>query len=287
MRIFLVATAFLLVFDACPLNGQVTESLADSAFSNIERQGDQPASAGTPSTAIEILAAGDDAQRDPPSEENSTSPVESLQRTPVKRPDFNRDIYYKNKLEFSLESGWLPINVPFVWDFLVSSPYTVWPLAYTMVPTLVGVRWQTGDVKGPVILRGNWDLAFSGSYTDIPRGPETRYFAFDFGIRRNFVPRRWRVVPYYEMRGGLGDINAKGYKVLFGQGQDLTFTYMMGSGARYNINPRWSVTAGLNYMHVSNFYLSEPKNEDYGINVYGPMVGMNLRLGKEKARSVQ
>jgi hypothetical protein len=203
----------------------------------------------------------------------------------VRLPDFNRDIYYKNKLEFSVESGWLPINVPFVWDFLVSSPYTIWPLAYTMDPNLVGVRWQTGDVKGPVVLRGNWDLNFSGSYTDVERGPETRYFAFDFGIRRNFVPRRWRVTPYYEMRGGVGDINAKGYKLTYAQGQNLTFTYMMGSGVRYNFNPRWSVTGGLNYMHVSNFYMSEPAIEDYGINVYGPMFGMNLRLGKAKVRS--
>jgi hypothetical protein len=209
-----------------------------------------------------------------------------LQHTPVKRPDFNRDIYYKNKLEYSLESGWLPINVPFVWDFLVSSPYTVWPLQYTMVPNLIGVRWHTGDVKGPSILRGNWDWTFSGSYTDIPRGPETRYFAFDYGIRRNFVQRRWRVVPYYEMRGGIGDINSKGWEVTYAQGQNMTFTYMMGSGARYNFNPRWSVTAGLNYMHVSNFYLSEPKNEDYGINVYGPMFGINMLLGKEKAATV-
>jgi hypothetical protein len=36
---------------------------------------------------------------------------------------------------------------------------------------------------------------------------------------------------------------------------------------------------------VSNFYLSEPAIEDYGINVYGPMFGMNIRLGKEKLHS--
>ena len=60
-----------------------------------------------------------------------------------------------------------------------------------------------------------------------------------------------------------------------------------GKGGDFsNFNPRWSVTAGLNYMHVSNFYLSEPKNEDYGINVYGPMFGINMLLGKEKAATV-
>jgi hypothetical protein len=34
------------------------------------------------------------------------------------------------------------------------------------------------------------------------------------------------------------------------------------------------------YMHVSNFYLSEPRYEDFGINVYGPMVGIYMRVGK-------
>src|SRR5215472_5961041 len=27
--------------------------------------------------------------------------------------DRNRDIYYKNKLEFALDVGWLPFNIPF------------------------------------------------------------------------------------------------------------------------------------------------------------------------------
>src|SRR3954454_947076 len=37
-------------------------------------------------------------------------------RRKPERPDFNREIYYKNKLERSLETGWLPINIPFVFD---------------------------------------------------------------------------------------------------------------------------------------------------------------------------
>ena len=126
------------------------------------------------------------------------------------KPDFNRDIYYRNKLEFSLESGWLPNNIPLVFDFLVGSPYTTWPLHYTLAPNIASLRWQLDGIEGPLILRGNWDFSFSGSYTAIPRGPETRYFAFDYGIRRNFIPRNWRIVPYFEMRGGVGDINAKG-----------------------------------------------------------------------------
>jgi hypothetical protein len=215
------------------------------------------------------------------------APTAPSPRVKLSLPDFNRDIYYKNKLEVSLESGYLPINIPLVYDFLVGSAYTTYDLKYTLVPNILSLRWQRGDIKGPVVLRGNWDFTFSGDYTDVVRGPETRYFAFDYGVRRNFVPRRWRATPYFEMRGGVGNINAKGYKVVYGQGQDLTFTYMMGAGWRYNLNSRYSLTAGLNYYHISNMFLSEPKLEDYGINVYGPMIGINVRLGKAKLHSLR
>jgi hypothetical protein len=213
---------------------------------------------------------------DPPSVENSLQ---------AKRADFNQDIYYKNKLEFSLETGWLPNNIPFVFDFLVGSKYTQSPLHYTLVPNIAFIRWQIDNIWGWKFLRGNTDFSFSGSYTAVVRGPETRYFAFDYGIRRNFIQPRWRIVPYFEGRGGVGDINAKQpYGELYAQGQDLTFTLMMGSGARYNFNPQYSMAAGMTYMHVSNFYLSEPRYYDNGINVYGSIVGVYMRLGKPKQR---
>ena len=208
---------------------------------------------------------------------------------PESKPtDFNRNIYYKNKLEFSLETGWLPINIPWPFDFLIGDKYDETPLKYTLVPNIASLRWQTGDVKGPSVLRGNWDFTFSAAYTVIPRGPETRYAAYDMGIRRNFVRPNWRIVPYFDLRLGLGDIDAKGPKgVRWAQGQDFTFTFMLGSGVRYNFNPHYAISAGINYMHVSNFYLSEPKFLNFGINVYGPMVGVDIRLGKPKQQSAQ
>jgi lipid A 3-O-deacylase PagL len=205
-----------------------------------------------------------------------------------KSADFNRSIYYKNKLEFSLETGWLPINIPFPFDFLLGAGYNVTGLEYTLVPNIASLRWQMGDVRGPGILRGNWDLTFSGAFTVIPRGPETHYGAYDMGIRRNFVRPNWRIAPYFEYRLGLGRIDAKGPKgVPYAQGQDFTFTMMMGSGVRYNFNPRYAISAGVSWMHISNLYLSEPKFLDYGINVYGPMVGVDIRLGKPKRWSAQ
>jgi hypothetical protein len=40
-------------------------------------------------------------------------------------------------------------------------------------------------------------------------------------------------------------------------------------------------------MYRINFYLSEPKYEDIGINVYGSMIGIYMRIGKPKPSVVQ
>jgi Lipid A 3-O-deacylase (PagL) len=195
----------------------------------------------------------------------------------------NQSVYHRNSLEFSFETGWHPVNIPFVYDFAVGGGYTETPLKYTLVPMIASLRWHVNDVGGPWIFRGNFDFTFSGSVTLIPRGPETHYFAFIFGIRRNFVHRNWRIVPYFEERGGIGYIDAKEpLGVLFSQGQDLTFTYNIGAGIRYHFDSRYSISGGVNYMHISNGYLSEPKFVNYGINVYGPMVGIDLHLGKPR-----
>jgi lipid A 3-O-deacylase PagL len=208
--------------------------------------------------------------------------------------DFNREIYYRNKLEFSLDGGWLPINIPFPLDIFVGDNYNTYPLKYTLVPIIASLRWQLDSVGSPWILRGNWDLTFSGSITAIPRGPETHYFSYDMGIRRNFVQRNWRAAPYFDVRLGVGRIDAKGPEgVLYAQGQDITFTVNMGSGVRYNFNPRYAISAGLNFMHISNLDLSESNGKpnwgvrNYGINVYGPMVGLDIQLRRHPRQSAR
>ena len=202
----------------------------------------------------------------------------------VPKPKFvgsSNPFYYRNKLEFSLEGGWLPINIPFVFDVFLGDGYNKTPLNYTLVPIIASVRWQIDDIGGPWIFRGNWDLEASGAAVVIPRGPETRYFAFILGFRRNFVPHRGRFAPYFDGRLGMGEINAKEpLGVLYAQGQNFTFTMNMGSGVRYNISPRYAIWTGLNWMHISNLYLSQPQFANYGINVYGPMFGVDVRLGK-------
>ena len=199
------------------------------------------------------------------------------------QPSFHADAYYKNRFEFALDVGWLPVNIPFVFDVFLGDGYNLTPLRYTLVPVVASLRWQINDVGGPWIFRGNWDMTFSGSATAITRGPETHYFSYDMGIRRNFVPRRGKLAPYFDGRVGLGRIDAKEpFGVQFAQGQNFTFTLNMGSGVRYNFNSRYTFSVGLNWMHISNLYLSEPKFANYGINVYGPQFGFDVRLGRPR-----
>ena len=212
--------------------------------------------------------------------DGSKSSSAALVRT-VRLKDRNADIYYKNRLEFGLDVGWHPVNIPFIYDFAVGDSYNMTPLKYTLVPIIASLRWHVTNVGWPWVLRGNFDFTFSGSVTAIPRGPETRYFSFIFGIRRNFVHRNWKIVPYVDQRGGIGEIDAKEpLGVLFAQGQNLTFTYALGAGIRHDLNPKYSFSAGMNYMHISNGYLSQPQFTNYGINVCGAMFGIDVRLGK-------
>ena len=90
----------LLGLAVCSVRCQITQAAADELVSGAEAP---PASDGTVSYSKRVPS-------DTPSRDS--------------KPDFNRDIYYRNKLEFSFESGWLPNNVPLVFDFLVGSPYT-------------------------------------------------------------------------------------------------------------------------------------------------------------------
>ena len=87
--------------------------------------------------------------------------------------DFNSKIYYKNKLEFSSETGFLPFNMPFIFSGLTGDPWVTSPLHYTLAPFILSLRWHLYDICGPLFLRGTTDLTFSGAYTYIPRRPES------------------------------------------------------------------------------------------------------------------
>jgi len=197
----------------------------------------------------------------------------------VQPADSNSTIYYKHRLDFSWETGVLFDNIPFVLDPLLGDKWKTNPLPYTLVPFISSLRWQLDRVRGPGFLRGYTDLAVGGTFTAITRGPESRYIAFVTGLRRNFVRPNWKTMPYLELRGGVGDVDAKGPQgIKYAQGEALTFTFISSGGVRYNFSSESSFSAGIAYMHISNAYLSGPKAYNFGINVFGPSIGVNFRL---------
>jgi hypothetical protein len=284
------------VDDAAPATEVSTENVP-GAPSGVVAVCTQPAlPEGSCSAPEHLPHSSDDSPATSGNKPGNDSKIQLLdQQFRVSEPaEFNRDIYYRNKLEFSLDGGWLPINIPFPLDVFVGDNYNTYPLKYTLVPVFASLRWQIDGIEGPWVLRGNWDMTLTGSITAIPRGPESHFLSYIMGIRRNFVPRRGPVAPYFDVRLGFGDIDAKGPDgVKYAQGQNLTFTVNMGSGVRYNFNSRYAISAGMNFMHISNLDLSESNGKpnwgvrNYGINVYGPMVGIDVRLGGHSRSSVQ
>lgn len=211
-----------------------------------------------------------------PAHAEDTTARTSSATAPLTEPDdFNRKIYYKNKLELAFDAGHLPFNSEFVFDFLEGQNWAKLPRDYTLIPLTLSLRWHLDDLGGPGILRGNTDVTFGGNYTIIPQGPESYYAAFVTGARYNFVQPNSPVSPYLEGIVGCGFTDARGPQgVQFAQGQDFTFTFSMGGGFRFNFNPTYSVSVGYKYMHISNLYLSDAYN--YGVNVYGPTMGINI-----------
>jgi hypothetical protein len=283
----LVAGRF--VFDAPTSSAEAAAPMAaddsESGESLPETSVDFPGDCGKTSSSAKVTASPPDGSAQQPASGEANRPCTKQERRAAARlrdlADPNRNIYYKNKLEFGLDLGYLPINIPFAFDIFLGDGYNKTPLNYTLIPIITSIRWHFSDVHGWSVFRGNWDAQCSFGAVAIPRGPESHYFAWILGIRRNFVPRRIKIAPYFDFRAGMGGIDAKGpLGVQFAQGQDFTFTINVGSGVRYNFNQKYSLSAGLHYMHISNLYLSQPKFPNYGINVYGPMVGIDMRLGK-------
>lgn len=200
--------------------------------------------------------------------------------------DFNRSIFRRNKVELAIETGALAYNTPLILDPIFGWKFKRDPSVpnYTLIPTSVLIRWQLYDPRGPWLLRGNTEFAFGAEYDAIPKGPESMYTGPLIGLRYNFIQPNARVVPYFDMRAGLGYTDAAGPWEAkhnlpdIGQGSKFTFTFMLGSGIRYDFNERYSASMAVTFKHISNLYLSEPKYFNHAVNVVGGTVGLNIAL---------
>ena len=96
--------------------------------------------------ALALLGLSCPAQSQTASTGNTPEAEQVIRRRDSKPADFNRDIYYKNKLEFSLDGGWLPINIPFPLDVFVGANYDTYPLKYTLAPVIASLRWHINGI---------------------------------------------------------------------------------------------------------------------------------------------
>jgi opacity protein-like surface antigen len=168
-------------------------------------------------------------------------------------------IYHENKVELSLQTG--------------AQFDIVHELNYATLPQAISIGWQLDELNENLgIFSGNTEMQFSGVYSQIVDGPENHWAGFLVGPRYNFVQGDGKWSPYVEAKVGLGFIDAQ--PVPHGQGQDFTFSFTTAAGIRYNFNPEWSMDFALNYQHISNGGLSEPRRKNQGLDIVGPRVAL-------------
>lgn len=148
-------------------------------------------------------------------------------------------------------------------------------IIYHVAPQILALHWQLDDVGNEGWLRGNTEFIFSGYFTPVIEGIESRYTGGMFGPRYNFVQEGWDWVPYLESRVGFGFTDSRARQRGEGQGQDFFFTFTVGVGAKYIINDHANLSLGVIYQHISNAGLSEPERVNYGLDTLGPIVSFS------------
>jgi hypothetical protein len=145
--------------------------------------------------------------------------------------------------------------------------------------TLVSWHWQLDEVGNPGWRRGNTEWITSAYFHPVWDGTESRFLGGLFGPRYNFVQEGWKWVPFLGARVGFGFTDSRDNSLRAGaQGQDFVFTFMVEAGARYIINDRADLSLGALYQHFSNAGLSEPEQQNYGLDVLGPVASVNFRF---------
>jgi opacity protein-like surface antigen len=146
--------------------------------------------------------------------------------------------------------------------------------SYTLIPFDLIASLKLDDVGLDDYLggwlRGYTEFTFRGDFTDIASGPEHYLAGLYVGPRYNFVQKGWKVIPYIGADVGIifSDANA----AAGGLGQDFNFSFAVDAGARYNFNDSWFTRLGVEYRHVSNAGMSEPRFQNNAIDALGPQV---------------
>jgi hypothetical protein len=212
--------------------------------------------------------------------QSSTSPV--LNRGGPGIPDENSDKPSMNtfattskepsRWSFSIESIYAFENIESPWFVIALHPHKKNPLDYKFVTEILSARYRLTETAGPMFLRGNLEFGIGPMFTAIVNGPESYFVGAVCGFRYNFVQPRARLIPYLELRGGIGKSDSR--KIYKSLQSDATLTYLLGAGLRYELSPRWSVAVGAMDQHLSTGFFAK---DDYGTDALGFNAAIELR----------
>ncbi len=168
--------------------------------------------------------------------------------------------YEKGRMSLSWQGSYM--------DYL---PFWRNQIDYRIAPQMLNFHYQVDDVSGGW-WRGNTEVTGSLVAAPILKGVESRWLGFMVGTRYHFVQESWPVVPYLEGRFGVGAIDSRGDRKA--QGQDLTVSWHVGAGVRYDMTDNLAITVGASYFHISGAWMTEPEHPNRGIDVGGPTIGV-------------
>jgi opacity protein-like surface antigen len=139
---------------------------------------------------------------------------------------------------------------------------------------LASVRegWMLNNVRSGFFF-GNEEFLIDAFAGPILNGPGNVMGGVTLILRHNFVTGTGGfLVPYYQMgAGGLCSDAANADKVQFGIGSTFEFNLQAAVGARWRVNPSWSINTEVGYRHISNGGLD---SRNGGVDAIGGFIGL-------------
>jgi len=186
----------------------------------------------------------------------------ALERLRARDPDI-----LPSSVENHFQSGRFEISAG---EGILFSPF----IATAARPTLnyelteLQLGYMLTPVRGSSFWRGNVEVAAGAFGGPLVTGRGSYVAGATAWLRYNFVPHLRRLSPFVQAGAGVTSTDLD-RRV---EGQDFNFNLNLGVGARYFINPNWSVNLEYRYQHISDDNLS---SRNLGVNADGPMLSVS------------
>jgi len=149
------------------------------------------------------------------------------------------------------------------------------PLSYTFLPQMLSLKTPQfthfAFDSSDVIVRARF--SFLGEA--IVQGPESYFVGASFSPSIEWWNKPRSFAAFFSAGGGVGWMDAQGYKIPGGQGQDFNLNWFMHGGIKYRWNERFSAALGLMFQHISN---GGQDRINPGVNALGPTLGVSYHF---------